>query len=60
MSDEMPCSPCINICRLDERQVCAGCGRTIDEIVEWPTASDERKHEIVAAARQRRPVRVPT
>jgi predicted Fe-S protein YdhL (DUF1289 family) len=25
-------SPCIKQCRLDENNVCVGCGRTIDEI----------------------------
>ena len=27
-------SPCIKQCRLDENNVCVGCGRTIDEIIE--------------------------
>ncbi|MGQ0587842.1 MAG: DUF1289 domain-containing protein [Gammaproteobacteria bacterium] len=50
-----PQSPCIGACRLDAQDVCTGCGRTIEEIVEWPTAGDERKHEIAAAARRRLP-----
>jgi len=30
-----PVSPCINVCVLDERSVCQGCQRTIDEIAGW-------------------------
>ncbi|HKY92833.1 MAG TPA: DUF1289 domain-containing protein [Nevskiaceae bacterium] len=48
-------SPCIGICRLDERSVCVGCGRTIDEIAEWSRATEARRRVIVAdaSARQR-------
>ncbi|WP_374705031.1 DUF1289 domain-containing protein [Chitinimonas sp. BJB300] len=29
-------SPCINRCRLLEaEQICAGCGRTLDEVAHW-------------------------
>jgi hypothetical protein len=48
-----PPSPCINVCRLGAGQVCRGCGRHIDEIFAWPTASPARKHAIIAAAKQR-------
>jgi predicted Fe-S protein YdhL (DUF1289 family) len=30
-----PVSPCINVCVLDDRNVCQGCRRTIDEIAGW-------------------------
>jgi predicted Fe-S protein YdhL (DUF1289 family) len=46
-------SPCINICTLDARNVCQGCGRHIDEIAAWGSATPELKRRIVAAARQR-------
>ncbi|MGH8442440.1 MAG: DUF1289 domain-containing protein [Nevskiaceae bacterium] len=54
-AQELPQSPCTGVCRLDAQDVCAGCARTIDEIIEWPGASDERKRAIVAAARRRLP-----
>lgn len=47
-------SPCRNVCQV-KRGLCIGCGRTLDEISQWPTASDERKRAIVAAARSRQP-----
>ena len=38
-------TPCIGICRLDERGYCVGCQRTGEEIGRWRTMSDaERLH----------------
>ncbi len=58
-------SPCISICRMDpvagsvaDRAaggLCVGCLRTLDEIVEWGTASDDRKRVILQAIAQRGP-----
>jgi uncharacterized protein len=42
------------VCKLNFSGVCRGCGRTLQEIGEWPTASDARRRAIVDAARQRR------
>lgn len=41
-------SPCIGVCRIDDRGVCAGCRRTLGEIAEWSRASDERRRAILA------------
>ncbi len=46
-------SPCVGVCQLDAAQRCLGCGRTLDEIAEWPLASSERQRSIVEAARLR-------
>ena len=46
-------SPCIRVCRLDARNICEGCGRSLDEIENWSLASEQRQREIVAAARAR-------
>ena len=46
-------SPCINVCTLDPANVCQGCGRHIDEIAAWGSASSELKLRIVDAARRR-------
>ena len=53
MSDN-PQSPCVSICALDQNDVCEGCYRTGDEIVDWFTADDTRKHEILEASAKRR------
>lgn len=54
-SDE-PASPCIRVCRLDpvERR-CLGCGRTIEEIASWPSATAAEKRAILARLAGRRP-----
>ena len=35
MDERGPSSPCLNICTLDERGVCRGCYRTLEEIAGW-------------------------
>lgn len=60
--DAVP-SPCISICKMDPAAgspedraaggLCVGCLRTLDEIVEWGMASDERKHAILAIVNRR-------
>ncbi len=63
ISEEPVPSPCISICKMDPAQgspedraaggLCVGCLRTIDEIVEWGTASDVRKHAILESIDRR-------
>lgn len=38
-------SPCIKQCRLQNGK-CVGCGRTIDEISNWKSLTDDQKIEI--------------
>lgn len=47
-------SPCTGVCTLDAANVCLGCGRHIDEIAAWGSASEPRRREIVAHAAARR------
>ncbi len=50
-----PPSPCISVCRIDERTgLCAGCFRTIEEIGEWMILPPERRDEILRRIAQRR------
>jgi predicted Fe-S protein YdhL (DUF1289 family) len=46
-------SPCVRYCCLDERNVCMGCGRSLDEIIAWGTATDAEKSATLARARER-------
>jgi len=39
-------SPCIGICRLYDG-ICAGCNRTVDEVVEWYNMSNEDKQKVI-------------
>lgn len=47
-------SPCIKVCVLDARNICVGCGRTIDEITQWSRLTEEQRRLIVDQAQQRR------
>jgi uncharacterized protein len=47
-------SPCINICRMDPKTGwCEGCFRTLDEIAQWSTATEEAKRTVWAEIRRR-------
>ena len=51
----MIASPCINICKMDERNgLCTGCFRSIDEITVWSRSDDNRRQAILAAVAERR------
>jgi predicted Fe-S protein YdhL (DUF1289 family) len=53
-------SPCRRHCTLDPDDLCIGCGRMLDEILEWSAAPRERKiaiKEKAAARLQARRVR---
>jgi predicted Fe-S protein YdhL (DUF1289 family) len=50
-------SPCVRNCCLDDDNVCMGCGRLLEEIVQWGTASEADKSAILARSRERLRVR---
>tara|TARA_S200000501_G_C20859112_1_gene758970 strand:+ start:2759 stop:2965 length:207 start_codon:yes stop_codon:yes gene_type:complete len=39
-------SPCVSICQLDDNQICKGCLRTIEEIINWSDFSEEIKSKV--------------
>jgi len=39
-------SPCISVCRYDN-EVCAGCGRTVDDITNWYDMTDDEKQAVL-------------
>ncbi|MDT8371935.1 MAG: DUF1289 domain-containing protein [Gammaproteobacteria bacterium] len=47
-------SPCIRHCCLANNDMCIGCLRTMDEVVQWSQASDKLKSEIMHRVEQRR------
>jgi predicted Fe-S protein YdhL (DUF1289 family) len=51
--DAAAASPCINVCQLDAQGLCVGCRRTLEEIAEWPGASEARRREILRAVAPR-------
>jgi len=47
-------SPCVRNCCLNEEDICLGCFRHIDEIVEWSSADNIRRQVILECAIQRK------
>jgi len=41
-------SPCINICRLNDDQMCIGCGRSSHEITVWSQLTDAQRSHLMA------------
>lgn len=40
-------SPCVRNCCLDDKDMCVGCFRVMDEILIWGQADDKQKREIL-------------
>jgi uncharacterized protein len=54
-------TPCIDVCEIDANSgLCAGCGRSLDEIANWAAMTPERRRAIMAIlpARQAQAARV--
>jgi predicted Fe-S protein YdhL (DUF1289 family) len=47
-------TPCIKVCVMNDAvRLCAGCGRTLDEIARWGTMADAERARIMAALPER-------
>ncbi|WP_343125957.1 DUF1289 domain-containing protein [Rubritalea profundi] len=40
-------SPCSNNCNLGDDQICLGCHRSIDEIIDWSNMGTDQKMKIL-------------
>jgi len=40
-------SPCIRNCCLDDQDICLGCFRSLDNIIQWRGATEAQKREIL-------------
>ena len=47
-------SPCIRHCCLNDKDVCMGCFRTLDEIKDWQSKTDSEKIAILVLCQSRR------
>lgn len=47
-------SPCVRNCCLNDADICVGCFRSLDEIIQWSGASDAIKIQILNQAEGRR------
>lgn len=48
-----PASPCRRQCCLDARDICLGCGRSLQDILDWNAADAGRRRQICREAEQR-------
>jgi predicted Fe-S protein YdhL (DUF1289 family) len=46
-------SPCVNICALDENDLCIGCHRSSDEIMSWSRLGSEERRKVLEKVAQR-------
>jgi predicted Fe-S protein YdhL (DUF1289 family) len=47
-------SPCIRHCCLTDEDICVGCYRSLQEIINWSASTDDTKLRVLEAARQRK------
>ncbi|AXP05029.1 MULTISPECIES: DUF1289 domain-containing protein [Pseudomonas] len=46
-------SPCVNVCALDDDDVCTGCQRTVAEITRWSRMDNEERRSVLALCHER-------
>ncbi len=46
-------SPCIKLCKLDERSMCLGCARSLEEIAGWSQMNNAEKQSVLDAVKAR-------
>lgn len=56
-SSDAPESPCIRSCCLDNKDICLGCFRHIDEILAWQKLNAQQKTTIINTCDERRKAR---
>lgn len=52
-SEDIVNSPCIRNCCLDTEDICMGCFRSLQEILDWHEASADDRRRILAKAGRR-------
>ncbi len=46
-------NPCVRLCTLDDRDICMGCHRSLEEICAWHGMSDDERLGVLERARER-------
>ncbi|WP_268820404.1 DUF1289 domain-containing protein [Paraglaciecola algarum] len=47
-------SPCVSNCCLDDKDMCLGCFRMMDDILVWAQSDDNQRKKILDACTKRR------
>lgn len=54
VSPERPvASPCVNVCALDEQDICTGCQRTASEITRWGRMDNSERRQVLLLCYER-------
>ncbi|AMK76872.1 MULTISPECIES: DUF1289 domain-containing protein [Methylomonas] len=53
-SENLPASPCVRNCCLNDDDICLGCFRSLDEIRLWSTADTQTRELFLRHAAERR------
>ncbi|WP_416422763.1 DUF1289 domain-containing protein [Pseudomonas sp. App30] len=54
MNQERPvASPCVQVCALDDDDICTGCQRTAAEITRWGRMSNDERREVLVKCHER-------
>ena len=40
-------TPCVGLCKLDQHAMCIGCGRSLQEIADWSSMTDQERQLII-------------
>ena len=46
-------SPCVEVCALDDHDICIGCHRSGDEILRWGLLNNDERRAVVARCAER-------
>lgn len=47
-------SPCVRNCCLDQRDICLGCFRSLEEITQWTQVDEQTRQSFLANANMRK------
>lgn len=53
MSERPLASPCVNICALDDDDICSGCQRSAAEITRWLRMDNDERRQVLALTVER-------
>jgi predicted Fe-S protein YdhL (DUF1289 family) len=48
-------SPCLGICSLDEQDICSGCYRNVQEIIDWMSMDNAQREDVLRKCKERDP-----
>lgn len=51
--ERLVASPCVNICALDEADICTGCQRSVAEITRWSRMTNPERRDVLALGNER-------